>query len=365
MRALVILLLASGAVLTPPRAASAQEAVVRGVVRDSTGGPLPGASVYLSGTARGDATDAAGRYAIAGVPPGAYRVVASMVGFAPAAEPVVLAAGDTLTVALVLRERPLALGTARVEGERDRRWERRLARFTREIIGESTLADSTRILNPEVLDFRSRWGTLTATARAPLVIENRALGYRLHYDLLHFEAAATRVSYDGDERFEALAPASAPEAARWAAARERAYRGSLQHLLRALLEGRAREEGFGLTYTATTGAALRAGGPAFRTSGRRLMRTDARGWGTLRLRGRLHVSYQEREDGGYPRSAWFPERPRRPTTVQRSSLVVDGEARVDPQGTPEDPFAITTSGYLGFERLADRVPEGYHAAGAE
>ena len=34
-------------------------------------------------------------------------------------------------------------------------------------------------------------------------------------------------------------------------------------------------------------------------------------------------------------------------------------ARIDPQGTPEDPFAVWTSGYLGFERLADEVPDDY------
>ena len=41
-----------------------------------------------------------------------------------------------------------------------------------------------------------------------------------------------------------------------------------------------------------------------------------------------------------------------------------GNARFDPQGTPEDPYAITTSGYLGFERLADAVPEDYVPLGA-
>ena len=300
---------------------------------------------------------------LAGVPPGAYRLVASMVGFAPEAEAITLAPGDTLAVELTLAEAPLALGTARVEGERDRRWERRLARFKRELLGESTLADSTEILNPEVLDFRVRWGTLSATARAPLVIENRALGYRLHYDLVHFEASATRVSYDGDERFEPLAPASAPEAARWEAARARAYRGSLQHLLQSLLSGRASEEGFGLTLLYVSPATMRASGPEFRTSGRRIMRLDDDGWGTLRFRGRLRVSYREDEDAGYPTSRWFPETHRRPAAVQRSYLDVSGEARIDPQGTPEDPFGVTTSGYMGFERLAERVPEGYRPEG--
>lgn len=351
MRLLLFLLLASGA--------AAQPAVVSGVVRDSTGAPLPGANVYLSGTQRGDATDARGAFEIPGVPPGAYRLVASMVGYAPEAEALTLDAGDTVRVAFVLRDAPVLGPAAEVEGERDRTWEKRLRWFSRELIGESALADSTRILNPEVLDFRVSWGELTATARAPLVIENLGLGYRLRYDLAHFAASPTRVSYDGDERFEPLAPEDSAEAARWATARETAYRGSLQHILRSLLAGRAEDEGFTLMLVYEADRTMRGSGATFRTSSRHVMRVDSTGWGTLRVPGRLEVAYTEREDPAYPRSAWFREPRQRPASVQRSALHVGGRARIDPQGTPEDPFAVSTSGYLAFERLADRVPEDY------
>ncbi|MEL6614661.1 MAG: carboxypeptidase-like regulatory domain-containing protein, partial [Bacteroidota bacterium] len=273
MRVLLLLLslTASGMVAS---GAAAQPATVKGTVRDSTGAPLPGANVYLSGTQRGDATDARGRFEIRGVAPGAYRVVASMVGYAPEAEALTLASGDTARVDLVLRDAPVLGPAAQVEGERDRRWERRLEWFSRELIGESALADSTRILNPEVLDFRVRWGELTATARAPLVIENRGLGYRLHYDLAHFSASATRVSYDGDERFEPLAPEAPAVAARWAAAREAAYRGSLQHILQSLLAGDAEGEGFTLLLVYEADRTMRGSGATFRTSSRRVMRVD-------------------------------------------------------------------------------------------
>ena len=338
--------------------AAAQTAAVRGVVRDAGGAALPGASVYLSGTTRGAAADAEGRFEIAGVPPGGYRLVGSLVGYRPDVREVRLAEGARASLDLALEASAVDLGDVRVEARADRRWQKRLARFTKTLLGESANAARTAVLNPEVLDFRSRWGTLHATAAAPLVVENRALGYRLVYDLHEFRASANRVSYDGDERFEDLEPTSPEEAARWAEARERAYLGSDRHLFRSLLAGRAREEGFALSVVRDDPfhGVRRAPRPA-----RDVMRADTAGWGTLRVSGRLDVVYRgEAEEPAYLASEWFRERRARPDAVQRSSLRVRrGRARIDPQGAPEDPMAVSTSGYLAFERLADLVPAEY------
>ena len=333
--------------------AAAQPATVSGTVVDAGGDPLPGANVYLSGTTRGDATDADGRFEIADVAPGAYRVVASMLGFTPATEDVTLAPGATARVSLVLEAAPLALGAVEVEAAFDEDWQRRFERFRRAIIGESWRADSTVVLNPEVLSFEERRGTLTAQAAAPLVIENRALGYRLVYDLSEFEARPDRIRYDGDERFEALEPTSWRDTDRWREARARAYRGSLAHFFRSLLAGTAQEEGFSV---AMVDRAERSLEPAPSD----LMTPRADGWGTLRAPRLLVVSYAEEEDPAYLWSEWFREDRDQTRPIQRSGLQVEaGEAVIDPQGTPEDPFAVSASGYLGFERLADLVPEDY------
>ncbi|WP_412060979.1 carboxypeptidase-like regulatory domain-containing protein [Rubrivirga sp. IMCC45206] len=351
MRALALALLVAAS-------AAAQTAAVVGTVRDADGAPLPGASVVLSGTTRGAATDAEGRFRIERLTPGAYRVVASMLGYTSAVEPVRVDDGGTARISLALAPTVTALDGAVVEAERDERWARHLQTFLTALVGESDNADSTRLLNPQVLEFRSRWGTLTATAAAPLVFENRALGYRLTYLLTTFEGGPSSISYDGEESFEELAPASPDEAARWAAARERAYRGSLPHLLRALLAGTADAEGFSLVLVREDAF---GGRPSFRTSPGRVMAVDADGWGTLRVRDRLEVVYDgEPEEPAYLRSEWFRESRSRPDPVQRSALTVDrGRARIDPRGVPEDPFAVSVSGHMAFERLADRVPRGY------
>jgi len=96
---------------------------IAGYVRDkSTGEPLPGVNVYIEGTTMGAATDQNGYYYIVNVPPGVYKVVASMIGFKRTVmenvvvhvdvttkvnfelEPTVLELAETVTV---VAERPL------------------------------------------------------------------------------------------------------------------------------------------------------------------------------------------------------------------------------------------------------------------
>ena len=343
--------------------ASAQTTgAVEGTVRDGARQPLAGVSVYLSGTTRGASTDAAGRYRIAAVPPGSYRLVASMLGYGVETRSVHLVAGDDVWADIRLAPTVAALGDVQVEATADRRWQRRLEQFQRTILGESANADSVRILNPEVLEFSSSWGALRATTAAPLVIENRALGYRLRYDLHAFSATASEVRYDGDEVFEPIEPASAAEGFRWAAARRRAYRGSLPHLLRALMDGTAQDDGFRLAVVADDAYGRRtSSGTPTPTSGDRLVRVGADGWATLTVRGRLEITYDgEPEEPAYLRSSWFRDGRRRPALHQSSGLTTERTSvRLDPQGTPLDPFAISTSGHMGFERLADRVPRDY------
>lgn len=341
-------------------AALAQTSTVVGTVTDPSGAPLPGVSVYLSGTTRGDATDAEGRYVLDGVEPGSYRLVASLVGYTAAAREVTLRPFGRIEVPLRLEASTLDLGAVRVEAERDRGWSRKLEWFTRVLIGETANAAETRILNPEVLTLRRRWGTLRAEAAAPLVIENRALGYRLTYDLHTFEAGANRIRYHGDERFEALTPADSAEGARWAAARERAYRGSQRHLLRALLAGTTEAEGFTLTLAPEDPSRPDTWRNERPVRPEQVIRVDGAGWGVLTLQGRLGITYHdEAEEPEYLASEWFRERRSSPAPVQRSTLTARGRVRVDPQGTPDDPFGLVATGYLAYERLADLVPEEY------
>lgn len=106
LRSLLILGLAT--LLAGPLWAQ-DSAMIRGTVQSETGGTLPGATVRLDGTTRGDVTGLDGTYAITGLAPGTYRLVATFVGYAAAVREVTVAAGETGTANFTLAERALFL----------------------------------------------------------------------------------------------------------------------------------------------------------------------------------------------------------------------------------------------------------------
>src|SRR5688572_17999174 len=74
--------------LIPATAVAQTAAAVGGVVRDSSGGAIPGATIRVINEATGAAqeavTDAEGSYQLTGLAPGQYRVEAALDGFEPA-----------------------------------------------------------------------------------------------------------------------------------------------------------------------------------------------------------------------------------------------------------------------------------------
>ena len=356
----------AAAVLLAALPAAAQTTLF-GTVTDTDGATLPGATVYLSGTTRGVVADDDGRFRLTGVTPGAYRLVASLVGFTAGTQDVRINAGQAEAGPFAFRLVAVDLGEVVVEARGDERFRRRLETFTRVLLGESENARQTRIVNPEVLDFSSSaltGGALRASTRAPLVVENRALGYRLTYDLRLFSSTPSRISYDGDERFEELVPADAAEAARWATARAMAFRGSLRHLLRALRTGTAGAEGFTFrTRRLTpdgTGLAEYAGREVREAS--LVSPVDSAGFYDLRFSGTaIGVRFDgEPEVPAYLTSEWFQGARSAVQPFQESNLISTSPTQsVGPSGDPVDPEGVSAMGYLAFERLSDLVPREY------
>ena len=160
------------------------------VLDDDTGEPLAGVHVFIASSLIGTTTDAEGVFRLRRVPLGAQRLVVSMIGFEPIARDLFLEEAQTYEYDFDLSPRVYELGQITVEGERDPRWQRRLKRFIRLFIGETRYAEETEILNPEVLDFEHKEGRFTAWAAEPLIIENRALGYRIQYLLIQKETSS-------------------------------------------------------------------------------------------------------------------------------------------------------------------------------
>jgi hypothetical protein len=359
----LILCLWVALLMAPSPGADAQPAsrgTFVGTVRDAeTGAALPGAHVFIAASMLGTTTDSTGHFRLAGIPRGAHRVYVSMLGYASATIDTLVQNASIDTLAVRLQPTVLSAGEATVTAERDPKWHDRLEKFERLFIGTSARADQCTLQNPEVLSFETKWwGRFSAHAREPLIIDNRALGYRIRYHLKAFNASGGTVRWDGEPFFQPLTPRDSAEAARWAAERQTAYAGSLRHFLRALLARQTREEGF-VVYRHPSDA-FRPTSSRFRVSADRLLdpRPDP-SLSAMNFFGRLEIIYRhEPETDRFLRwqGTYYERGPRSQTSYLELN---EHPVTIDADGEIVEPYGATAYGYFAFERLADAVPSGY------
>ncbi|MEM7382655.1 MAG: hypothetical protein AAF361_15915, partial [Bacteroidota bacterium] len=107
------------------------------------------------------------------------------------------------------------------------------------MLGEGKAAGSCQILNPEVLRFQEKDGTLWASAIDLLHIENDYLGYTIHFWLRELSIEADGSTYfKGNGQF---IDKTASDDLRSIKRRDRTYKNSLPHFLRSLLESQDKE----------------------------------------------------------------------------------------------------------------------------
>lgn len=338
-------------------------AAVTGTVTDAeTGAPLPGAHVFIAVSMNGAVTNSDGRYELTRVPLGTHRLYVSMVGYEPQPLDIFLREARIHTYDFKLEPAVVEVGEIEVTGERDERWQRRLAKFIRLFIGETPNAGQTEILNPEVLDFSDVAGRFTARASETLVIENRALGYRIHYFLKEFVALPMRTMYDGEPLFEEMEASGPEERDRWQRNRSEAFHGSFRHFMLAVLNDRVEEQGF-ITYHRPVQRNNLSGAPApaqnrFPLDTKEILKAgEDEQERILDFHGFVEIVYtKEVEDQSFLKWQGRRGRPK-----YRSSLILleEGPTVVDLKGDVFDPYGVTFFGYLAFERVADEVPKEY------
>ncbi len=225
------------------------QAIISGRVTDaSTNRPMPFATVYINETTRGTTANGDGEYQLTGIRAGNVEIVASSVGYTTLQQVIRVASGQNRRVSFALAPDPNALATVTITGKRSAAYNRLLRTFKRELLGDTPFADKCEISNENTLVLTEKEGRLEAQAREPLVIENKSLGYRLHYNLLHFDSFRRVAHYAGTSRFEILTPENTEQATRWERNRKKAYQGSMRHLIASLIARTYEREGF-LVYT--------------------------------------------------------------------------------------------------------------------
>lgn len=351
---------------TPTTQREEPTATLSGKVVDVlTGEPLPFASVYINSTTRGTTTGEDGRYRLTKVPVGTIELVATYLGYETTREVVRITGPTSRTVNIFLRPSPNELGTVTIVGRKSRARQRQLRKFMDELLGQSPFASRCVLLNDSVVQITEERGKLLAKASAPLIIENRALGYRIHYDMTFFDTYRLNTHYAGTTRFEELIPENPDQAERWQRNRQAAYRGSSRHLLTSMIAGTYEQEGFlvyqsnmTLTDASSTApivqfAALRRSKPIVPDS---LFRP-----GELPFE-RVFRSSQPLEifhSRIYTRNTPYTDMPYAYSILslpqQQAVVTTDGWVSV--------PMGMEIRGYLGHDRLARLLPADWKPAG--
>lgn len=222
----------------------AQNLSISGLVKDKRGETLPGAGVYLSGYKAATVTNNDGKFVLGNLRPGNYNVLVEMMGYLPFTKNVILS-DKSATVEIVLDENTIQLREVVIRVDPNR--QKYIDLFKEFFIGTTPNAKKCKLLNPEALyvDYDLHKKILTVKSNEFLVIENKALGYRLKYLLQYFEYNYDNhiVYYSGLPNFEELKGSKAKKKA-WAKKRETAYYGSSQHFFKSLYQGISKEEGF-------------------------------------------------------------------------------------------------------------------------
>lgn len=365
------LFLFSVSVLTPQTKSSV---TLSGSVTDAaTNSPLEDVNVFIANTMLGSATRSDGRFEIKNVPLGRYDLVVSRIGYKTQKLRLRLTEFRERTFNFKLTPEVLTLPAIEVSAKVDKKWRKNYEKFTRFFLGTSPNASKCKIFNPEVLDFKeeSKSQPFTVTAKAPLEIENKALGYRLYFVLEKFQSKKDEIRYLGAVRFEELTPKMTKEKKTWEKNRLEAYRGSMRHFLAALNANRFREAGFLAELVLDMYQEKFSPNRAEIERHALLSSGELPNEKVLNFKDFIEVIYTEMEDPEYidyrisrdlalglmkPETHVEAERPRQ----QKSWISLNRvDVIMDTLGYIPDPLSIKTYGYWAWKRVADMLPWDY------
>jgi len=231
-------------VLAPLFALAQGQTIFGKVVRSDTKSVIQGANVFFSNSSYATATQFDGSFILKNVKPGQYLLTIAHLGYADYTE-TILVSDKQVEVRVEMAPKPIMLHEVNITTKAD--WKRNYEMFKKQFIGTDENAKDCEVVNPDVLQFNyfNTQKRLEAYADNFLVVDNRALGYRVKFLVrdFKFDAIEGLIQYSGQKLFEEL-PGSESEKKKWRYNRDMAYYGSAMHFFRAVGADRLEEEGF-------------------------------------------------------------------------------------------------------------------------
>ena len=166
---------------------------------------VPRASVFLSNSSVGSATTDNGNYILNGIRPGQYTLIVTILGYEEYSKSI-LVGREPIKLDIELKPKPLMLREVVISSAAD--WKKNYESFRKDFIGTDENAKDCIVMNPHILNlvYNRTKQTLEANADEFLVVENRALGYRVKFLLKDFKSDRISgiISYEGQRLFEEL-----------------------------------------------------------------------------------------------------------------------------------------------------------------
>lgn len=225
---------------------------ISGTVRDDKE-TIPGAAVYLSGTKISTISNSDGKFTLAKLPAGSYDVLIQVVGYLPYSKNIIIS-DKNIHMEVLIKANAVMLNEVVIKPDPNRLAYLNL--FKEYFIGRTPNAQECKILNSNVLNinYDKDEKILSVSSNDFLIIENKALGYRIKYLLKNFEYDyRSRIVYFAGFPFFEEMKGSKSKIRRWNQKRNTAYYGSYQHFFQSLYEGTSQKEGFVLHKLATIG----------------------------------------------------------------------------------------------------------------
>ena len=221
----------------------AQQSIKGKVVNSENGQAVAGASVFISNTSKGTVTNTTGDFVLNDIPAGRHELIVSYIGYETFAQTF---SGDQLPMQQTIK---LELKVKELEGvtvspfEKDG-WAKWGKTFLENFMGTGENSGGCKISNYKSIRFRysKKDNILTALSPEPLIVINKALGYKVQYQLEDFQVDFNKhmMVYFGYPLFEELKGSKK----RFQRMRNKAYNGSIMHFIRSLYDNKVQQDGF-------------------------------------------------------------------------------------------------------------------------
>ena len=236
-------------VLLASIAALGQNTTIQGkVTAKDNGEAVAGASVYISNTTIGSASDGDGFFKLTNAPQTPFILNISSIGFKTKVIQVNPLKDTLLSITLDANVRQLK--EVVITPDKTDLWAKFGQKFLEDLIGYSKFSQQCKIKNLQsiVLDFDREKQILSAFCREPIIVVNKALGYQIKYWLedYQFSFKTNTTFIAGYPFFRDLLSAKTRrrKTRRYTQNRTKAYQGSLTHFIAVLYAKQVNQAGY-------------------------------------------------------------------------------------------------------------------------